>query len=221
MKQLSVEERFCIDCKTPTKGYGVRCPKCNNIKNCSNDKFREEARARANKRYENPEERIKTGLATKVGYLKNPLAFAKPKGKDSPIYKGRTYGVDYLVYCVDCGSALSRPDAVRCVKCANIGIHNPNYIHGNCNKFYRGFTEKIKKTVRLRDVNYCQECGFTNSEHLVKYGCSLPVHHIDYNKANNILSNLISLCVDCHLRTNHNRSYWQAYFEKNQADRGL
>jgi hypothetical protein len=45
-------------------------------------------------------------------------------------------------------------------------------------------------------------------------GKKLQIHHIDYNKKNNNLNNLISLCLSCHTKTGFNRSYWEKYFKK-------
>lgn len=45
-----------------------------------------------------------------------------------------------------------------------------------------------------RDNNTCQKCGSTDDIH---------IHHIDWNKDNNELDNLILLCNSCHL-TLHN-----------------
>ena len=75
--------------------------------------------------------------------------------------------------------------------------------------------ETLKQEIRIRDNNKCQLCSMDNDEHLLLYNCSLPVHHIDYNKENPSKSNLISLCIQCHLRTNYDRLYWQDYFKTN------
>jgi len=63
--------------------------------------------------------------------------------------------------------------------------------------FYRA-----RKQILLRDKDTCQKC-FSNG---------LCVHHIDYNKNNNKLTNLIALCSKCHGLTNFDRDYWYAYF---------
>ena len=43
----------------------------------------------------------------------------------------------------------------------------------------------------------------------------LSIHHIDYNKENNEITNLTSLCNSCHSKTNHDRDYWFAYLTYN------
>ncbi len=44
----------------------------------------------------------------------------------------------------------------------------------------------------------------------------LDVHHIDYDKTNNNIENLIILCGSCHTKTNgkNNREYWTNYYKK-------
>ncbi|MEK6879708.1 MAG: HNH endonuclease signature motif containing protein [Nanoarchaeota archaeon] len=65
------------------------------------------------------------------------------------------------------------------------------------------WTETLKRAVRERDKYICKICGL--------YG--LDIHHIDYNKKNCDLENLITLCHSCHAKTNYNRDYWQKYFK--------
>lgn len=69
-----------------------------------------------------------------------------------------------------------------------------------CFEFDKQFKEKIKE----RDDYVCQECGQAESA----LGYSLHIHHIDYDKKNNLPVNLISLCRKCHSKTNFNRVQW-------------
>jgi hypothetical protein len=55
---------------------------------------------------------------------------------------------------------------------------------------YVGFTDELRESIRKRDNYCCNECGFTNEEHLVAYKLSLSVHHIDYDKENSVEDNL-------------------------------
>ena len=94
------------------------------------------------------------------------------------------------------------------------GIHrfgkdNPNY-KGGLNKrgYSYKFNDKLKEQVRKRDNHICRKCGMKQKDYYRK----LDVHHIDYDKDNLNLKNLISLCQNCHLITNGNRDYWFAYF---------
>lgn len=58
------------------------------------------------------------------------------------------------------------------------------------------FDEELKKQVRKRDELKCQNCGICQS----KLKRSLDVHHIDGDKNNLSLNNLISYCRSCHIK---------------------
>lgn len=73
-------------------------------------------------------------------------------------------------------------------------------------KHPKEFNNRLRKFVRERDNYCCQECGIPEN------GKKHHVHHIDYDKNNNRVNNLITLCISCHMKTNHNRDCWQDYF---------
>lgn len=56
-------------------------------------------------------------------------------------------------------------------------------------RYTHGFTDKLKREIKLRDKNTCQKCGKMND---------LDVHHIDGDRLNNNPKNLITLCKKCH-----------------------
>ncbi len=86
--------------------------------------------------------------------------------------------------------------------------NNPNWRGGVSFEPYSiEFNTSLKREVFIRDNSICQECG---ENRLWK---KLDCHHIDYNKKNNTLMNLISLCPTCHSKTNFNREYWKNHFE--------
>lgn len=72
------------------------------------------------------------------------------------------------------------------------------------------FNKGLKKKILKRDSYTCQLCKRKRSKKL-----PLLIHHIDYDKDNNIESNLVSLCRRCHGRTNYNRTYWIKLFQEN------
>ena len=67
-----------------------------------------------------------------------------------------------------------------------------------------GWNNTIKQAIRQRDGYKCSICGNEG----------LDVHHIDYNKFNLEISNLITLCRKCHAKTNSRREEWKAYFRE-------
>lgn len=75
-------------------------------------------------------------------------------------------------------------------------------------KYTANWTSTLKRAVRERDKYFCQICG----RH--QYHKLFDIHHIDYNKKNLNLNNLITLCKSCHLKTNYNRDKWIEIFEQ-------
>ena len=76
------------------------------------------------------------------------------------------------------------------------------------------FNNKLRLKIRTRDEFKCQECFITQKE----FGKTLDVHHIDFNKRNNTVNNLITLCRNCHTKTQFNRDKWFIYYKnKNLA----
>jgi len=70
-----------------------------------------------------------------------------------------------------------------------------------------------------RDNWQCQECGMNNEQHIVIFGKSLVVHHIDgngrnSNQPNNDISNLLTLCSRCH-GTIEGHSYKEVQWKTN------
>lgn len=77
------------------------------------------------------------------------------------------------------------------------------------------FNKGIKKLVKANYLYRCQECFKLEKELFNKKGknIKLSIHHIDFNKNNNSLDNLIPLCLSCHMKTNYNRENWIEYFQ--------
>ncbi len=94
---------------------------------------------------------------------------------------------------------------------AKTGKNNSNWQGGiSFEEYGAEFDNALKEQVRFRDNYKCQECGCSQLEN----GRQLDCHHIDYDKLNNILKNLIALCRKCHTKTNYNREYWIQYFKE-------
>lgn len=89
-----------------------------------------------------------------------------------------------------------------------IGILSSNWKGGISFEPYGiEFNKNLKEEIRKRDNYTCQECFKIQEKR------KLHVHHIDYNKQNNNQLNLISLCNNCHVKTNYNRIHWENYFK--------
>lgn len=141
-------------------------------------------------------------------------------------------------YCLDCKEEVSTNRAKRCRQCWS-KFFAINQIGNQYGKFRKGIkhtsrTKKkmslthggtgipyentdytqlfrnIRKLIRKRDNHKCQICGYLQLNNK-----KLDVHHINYNKEDNSLKNLISLCMGCHRKTNFNRNKWIKYFKEN------
>ncbi len=91
------------------------------------------------------------------------------------------------------------------------GENNVNWQGGiSFEPYSLNWTNILRNQVRYRDNYKCQLCGVLG----IKCKRKLCVHHIDYNKKNCKEDNLISLCSNCHSKTNNNRKYWIKYFNE-------
>lgn len=127
----------------------------------------------------------------------------------------------WLCQC-DCGDTrVVSGINLRCGYTKSCGCLRSGSSHdGGYGSYDDAFTDEFRRLVRERDLYCCQVCGMPQSDRL------LSVHHIDYDKTNTRLSNCISLCVSCHMKTNFNRAYWHAHLvnkimESNPAWRQL
>lgn len=90
------------------------------------------------------------------------------------------------------------------------GERNANFRGWKSLEIYgKDFSEKLKEKIRARDNFHCLLCN-EKEENLRE---KLHIHHIDYNKTLNIMSNCISLCRVCHCLTNHYRTSWSLFFK--------
>jgi hypothetical protein len=85
--------------------------------------------------------------------------------------------------------------------------NHPNWQGGISNGDYGlEFNKQLKGTIKNIYNNMCQICNTTTDQ--------LDIHHIDYNKKNNLIENLIPLCKQCHGKTNYNREVWKEILTK-------
>lgn len=72
------------------------------------------------------------------------------------------------------------------------GEKNPNWIDGRYSK--STYAKKAYRTYKLK----CAICGLEEE-------CCLQVHHVDENRENDDINNLIILCANCHCRVHRGR----------------
>lgn len=77
------------------------------------------------------------------------------------------------------------------------------------------WSDKLRERAREKDFNMCHLCGLSQEESHIK----LAIHHIDYNKKNNDINNLVTLCSSCHNKTNIRREFWVRLFKELQIRR--
>lgn len=89
------------------------------------------------------------------------------------------------------------------------GENNGRFVHGmDATPYPSGWTTSYKNTIRERDGHTCRLCGTIQENHKGK----LHVHHIDYDKNNLVINNLITLCKYCHGKMHgnlRNREEWK------------
>ena len=94
----------------------------------------------------------------------------------------------------------------RKISKANSGPNHFNYINGNSIKYPDDWTVTLRKSIRERDNYICKLCGRQQEDRVHS------IHHIDYDKNNCNPNNLITLCVNCHMKTDFKREHYKKYF---------
>ncbi len=145
------------------------------------------------------------------------------KGKKRECMMGKNhpqYQYKLIVHCLYCGKRLRkriahvRNNKIGCfcdVRCYGKWLYK-NQIQENHPLFcgnttrYENFTNEKKKEVKELDGYKCVKCGNETD---------LLVHHIDGNKSNSLINNLITLCRSCHSSITFDEEkidYWQTTF---------
>jgi hypothetical protein len=170
-----IKKNYCKDCHKKISPNSIRCEKCEN--------------------------------KTRIG-IKNPEHSLRMKGKNHPNFShGKTL---VRISCLDCKKLLSKKAYYygykRCNSCAKKfefqnPERNPSYIDGRTFESYpRIFNKNLKEKIRKRDNYTCQCCKIKQKQ----YKRKLDIHHIDYNKKNCSIQNLIAVCNHCNILANYN-----------------
>jgi len=218
--------KYCVDCDTEISRKATRCRTCAYIARSRSAQWRRSLSIAAKRRCEDPgycqqlSERAKQQWADgvfgsedwkqKVGdavrarwakkdYQEHMRRVLEERWQD-PQYQAKvTQGVQ----------EFWTPEQRAAWGKRYTGENNPNWRGGSSFEPYPAvFNQALKASIRKRDGHTCKLC--TASEN----GAAHDVHHIDYDKGNNDLCNLITLCHMCHPYTNGNRECWQNHFEQ-------
>ncbi|MEI7635873.1 MAG: HNH endonuclease [Syntrophus sp. (in: bacteria)] len=105
------------------------------------------------------------------------------------------------------GRIQSQDERARRLKTKQRGESHHAWNGGSSFETYgRDWNRSTRKIVFERDSGKCQNPGCLEK-------CKrLNVHHIDYDKKNSQLDNLITLCTSCHAATNSNRGKWEPFY---------
>lgn len=88
------------------------------------------------------------------------------------------------------------------------GKRNGMYKDGSSIKYPYAFNKDLRRKVRERDNYICQQCFKKQNKR------QLAVHHIDGNKKNNNINNLVSLCQSCHQKIHIQMLFHNIFFKK-------
>lgn len=190
-----MKQYYCIDCNKEIGYEHTRCRKCakqGKLHSLYGRKHSEET--------------------------KNKIRIALKGKKMNPLAKNHIKRGIKKYFCVKCNSEKSRT-GLLCFSCSSLQHsnrikleNNPNWAGGTSFEPYPlGWNNTFREQIRYRDEYKCQVCHIPETE----TGRKLSVHHIDYNKNNLSIDNLISLCARCHCKTNpaSKRDMWIEYFK--------
>lgn len=146
-------------------------------------------------RYENIEERNKVGIR-----IKKLWENKNHREKMSRIKKGNTINI----------GRIASIETRRKMSEAQKGSKSWNWQGGNSPSPYPiEFSSTLREKIRQRDKYLCLLCGKKQQKR------KHSVHHVDYDKNNNIEINLTTTCVMCHTKTNGYRDEWQHVIQAN------
>jgi len=179
--------------------------------------------------YPSKETRLKMGLAHKG--IKHPPRTEEWKRKQSESHKGKSPSeTTRNKLCIALQGRIRPPRSNEW--CNNISKGNKGKIlpkeqrqkigdsmKGEKSHLWKGgisfepycpkFTKEFKERVRSFFGHTCVECGTPQN------GYKLHVHHVNFNKetcCDNSVPLFVPLCRSCHVRTNHNRIFWEYWF---------
>ena len=159
------------------------------------------ARISSNNPSTNPETAKKISTSLKKYIEKNPETRI---GENNPFY-GRKHSPETIQHWKETKTGkLAYNEFQREKQLQNTPKkeNHPLWLGGISNGEYGfEFNAELKQLIKETYRFTCQICKFEIP--------TLDIHHIDYNKKNNIIDNLIPLCKKCHGKTNYDRDTWK------------
>lgn len=159
------------------------------------------------KKFGDKEEGLKISRTLKQYHKDNPGLLV---GKNNPMF-GKTYICseekknNIAVSLIEKYKNIEERIRVSCTH-QNIGREEWIGFIGD-EPYCQEFKKELKDFIKERDSHRCQnpDCWKTNNK--------LCIHHIDYDKKNCKIENLITTCLSCNARANSNREYWEALYK--------
>ena len=121
----------------------------------------------------------------------------------------RRYPLTEKRFCLNCSTSLDRKGQIKyCSVNCQAYFRNKKWIEmwksgertGGIGDTTRSVSRHLKKYLREKYGNRCFRCGW-NEKHPITGIVPVEIEHIDGNSENNIESNLILLCPNCHSLT--------------------
>ena len=115
--------------------------------------------------------------------------------------KGNQYGLGYR----------HTEEVKRKLSETNRGENSPNWQGGiSFEPYCPKFNEQFKESIREKFGRKCFLCSKDENDNNCK---KLSVHHVQYNKNcgcdDSLKCDYVPLCMSCHMKTNHNRDYYE------------
>jgi len=143
-----------------------------------------------------------------------------PTKLENPLSKGRYQPClvcDQPVWVPPCYFGIKKLCSSKCKSIywsQKTGDKNFNWRGGSSfGNYPSGFNRILKEIIRKRCGRVCLGCGKMEEDELRSLNKKLSVHHVDYNKDNLNLNNLILLCSSCNSKANANRPSWTYYYQ--------
>jgi len=210
MLKVINKEKFCIDCKRPCSNLAIRCKACSNA-NISRTYTKTHGKTTVKSFCIDCRKQLSKN-AYYYGYIRCKscnIKFRFINPKHHPMF-----GKHHLE---ETKRKISESEKGKIISLKQRILHstlwslnkNPKWNNGSSfQKYPKKFTE-IKSKIRERDKKLCRFCGKTE----IQNGKQLDVHHIDYNKTNNNINNLISLCMKCHRHVDRDKNLFKSACE--------